>query len=119
MLNSNQGWMLLSEAMAAIGREYSWPTLKDIPVINDVLPDVAYDGSYQGASGKIAVARDGNRLLVEFAGQMPLAVYPSAAGDFVATAINLRLQFADSDKAPPSELTVVTGNMTESFMRTD
>jgi CubicO group peptidase (beta-lactamase class C family) len=119
MLNSNQGWMLLSEAMAAIGREYSWPTLEDIPVINDVLPDVAYDGSYQGASGKIAVARDGNRLLVEFAGQMPLAVYPSAAGDFVATAINLRLQFADSDKAPPSELTVVTGNMTESFKRTD
>jgi hypothetical protein len=70
-------------------------------------------------NGKIGVARDGNRLLAEFTGQQALAVYPAAAGDFVATAINLRLRFAGSDTARPSELTVVNGNETESFKRTD
>jgi len=119
MLNSNQGWMLREEITAAMGREYGWPALKDVPVISDVLPAVVYDGTYQSANGKIAVSRDGSRLLVAFAGQQPLPLYPAAAGDFVATAINLRLRFSDGDAARPSELTVVTGSKTESFKRTD
>jgi CubicO group peptidase (beta-lactamase class C family) len=119
MLNSNQGWMLGGEITAAVGREYGWPALKDIPEISTVVPDVAYAGIYESASGKIVVARDGNRLLVEFARQQALPVYPAAAGDFVATAINLRLRFAGDNAARPSELTVFNGNTTELFKRAD
>jgi CubicO group peptidase (beta-lactamase class C family) len=117
MINSQQGWMLRNEIIAAIGREYGWPELKDIPQISNVLPEVAYAGTYESPNGKIGVVQDGDRLLVEFAGQQALAVYRSAAGDFIAKAINLRLRFADGDTASPSEVTVITGNKTESFKR--
>ena len=119
MLNSNQGWVVRNEITAAVGREYGWPALKDIPEISSVVPDVAYGGLYESVNGKMKVARDGNRLLVEFAHQQALPVYPAGAGEFVARAINLRLRFADGDGARPPELTVVNGSKTESFKRTD
>ena len=59
------------------------------------------------------------RAEAQFAAQQALPVYPAAAGDFVATAINLRLRFAGGNTARPSELTVVNGSKTESFRRAD
>ncbi|HEV7138808.1 MAG TPA: serine hydrolase domain-containing protein [Steroidobacteraceae bacterium] len=117
MLNSNQGWMLRGEITAAVGREYGWPALKDIPEISDIVPGVGYAGTYESVNGRIVVAQDGNRLLVEFEGQSALPVYPAAAGEFVARAINLRLLFAGDDPARPSEVTVVTGSNTVLFKR--
>jgi hypothetical protein len=70
-------------------------------------------------NGRIRVAQDSKRLLVEFAFQQALPLYPAASGEFFARAINLRLRFAGVDPARPSELTVVNGNKTELFMRTD
>lgn len=119
MVNSNQGWMLRGEIMAAVGREYGWPALKDIPEIGEFAPNVAYAGTYESENARIAVAQDGNRLLVEFARQPALALYPAAAGEFFATAINLRLQFAGADPARPSELTALHGQKTELFKRID
>ena len=119
MVNSNQGWMLRGEIAAAVGREYGWPALKDIPEIGAIRPDVAYAGTYESVNGKLGVAQDGHRLLVEFALQQPLALYPAAAGEFFATSINLRLRFAGVDPARPSELTVVSGSKTELFKRAD
>jgi CubicO group peptidase (beta-lactamase class C family) len=119
MVNSNQGWMLRGEIVAAVGREYGWPALKDIPEIGEFAPNVAYAGTYESENGRIGVAQDGNRLLVEFALQPALALYPAAAGEFFATAINLRLQFAGADPARPSELTVTHGSSTELFKRID
>jgi CubicO group peptidase (beta-lactamase class C family) len=119
MLNSNQGGMLRGEITAAVGREYGWPALKDTPEISDIGPKVAYAGTYESVNGRIRVAQDSNRLLVEFAFQQALPLYPAAAGEFFARAINLRLRFAGVDPARPSELTVVNGNKTELFKRTD
>jgi CubicO group peptidase (beta-lactamase class C family) len=117
MVNSHQGATLRGEIAAAIGREYGWPALKDIPVVGEFAPDVAYAGTYESANGRIRVARDGNRLLVEFALQPSLPLYPAAGGEFFAKAINLRLQFAGTDPARPSELTVTHGPKTEVFKR--
>jgi CubicO group peptidase (beta-lactamase class C family) len=119
MVNSNQGWMLRGEITAAVGREYGWPALKDTPEIGDIGPNAAYAGTYEGVNGRIRVAQDSNRLLLELAFQQALPLYPAAAGDFFARAINLRLRFAGVDPARPSELTVVNGNKTELFKRTD
>lgn len=118
-IHSNQGWMLRGEITAAIGREYGWPALKDIPEVSDLEPKVGYAGTYEGANGTVRVAQDNNRLLVEFAFQPALPLYPAAAGEFFATAINLRLRFAGTDPARPSELTVVNGNKADLFRRTD
>jgi CubicO group peptidase (beta-lactamase class C family) len=119
LVNSTQGWMLRGEITAAVGREYHWPTLKDLPKISDVDPKVVYAGTYESVNGRIGVAQDANRLRVEFALQQALPLYPAAAGEFFARALNLRLRFAGHDPARPSELTVVTGNKTEVFKRTD
>jgi CubicO group peptidase (beta-lactamase class C family) len=119
LVNSNEGWMLRGEIAAAIGREYGWPELKDIPKIGSIDPDVAYAGTYESADASVTVAQDGERLLVEFALQPALPLYPAAAGEFVARAINLRLRFGGADPARPSELTVVNGAKTESFKRGD
>jgi CubicO group peptidase (beta-lactamase class C family) len=119
MVNSHQGWMLRGEITAAVGREYGWPALKDTPEIGDIAPKVAYAGTYVSVNGSIRVAQDSNRLLVEFGFQQALPLYPAAAGEFFARAINLRLRFAGVDPARPSELTVVNGNKTELFKRTD
>jgi hypothetical protein len=119
MVNSNQGWMLRHEITAAVGRESGWPPLKDGPSIGDMEPTFAYAGIYESASGRIRVAQESNRLLVEFASQQPLSVYPAAAGEFFSKAINLRLRFAGSEPTKPSELTVVHGDKSELFKRTD
>ena len=119
MVNSNQGWMMRGEVIAAVGRECGWPVLKDIPEIIGVVPDVAYAGTYESASGKVVVTRADSHLLVEFARQPALAVYPATDGGFAAGAINLRLRFAGDDAARPSELTVVNGSKSEAFKRTD
>lgn len=119
MVNSHQGWMLRGEITAAVAREYGWPALKDVPEIGDIAPDIAYAGTYENGAGKLHVTQDGKRLLVAFASQQPLPLYPTAAGEFFATAINLRLRFAGTDPARPSELTIVTGSKTETFTRAD
>ena len=99
-----------------MGQPYSRPTAAVISP-RKVAPDVAYAGTYESANGKLLVAQDGNRLLVEFALQPPLPLYPAAAGEFFARAISLRLQFAGADPARPSDLTVIHGPRTEVFKR--
>ncbi len=117
MVNCHQGSTLRGEITAAIGREYGWPALKDVPQIGAFAPDVSYAGTYESVNGKLQVAQDDNRLLVTFALQPAVPVYPAAAGEFFASAINLRLQFAGADPARPSELTVIHGPTTEAFKR--
>jgi CubicO group peptidase (beta-lactamase class C family) len=119
LVNSNGGWMLRGEIAAAVGREHGWPELKDVPKIGTIDPNVAFAGSYASANASLRVTQDGERLLVELASQPALPVYPAAAGEFFARAINLRLRFAGADPARPSELTVVNGSRTDLFRRID
>jgi CubicO group peptidase (beta-lactamase class C family) len=119
MANSNQGWMLRGEITAAVSREYGWPALKDTPEFGDIEPEVAYAGTYESTNGRARVAQDGNRLLIEFAFQQPLPLDAATNGEFFARAINLRVRFAGTDPARPSELTVVNGSKTELFKRID
>jgi CubicO group peptidase (beta-lactamase class C family) len=119
MVNSHQGATLRGEIAAAVGREYGWPALKESPETGEFAPEIACAGTYESANGKLRLARDGNRLLAEFALQQALPLYPAAAGEFFASAINLRLQFAGADPARPSELTVTHGSTTELFKRID
>jgi hypothetical protein len=119
MVNADQGWVMRGEIAEAVGREYGWLTLKDSPRIGNIDPIFAYAGSYEGAGGSIRMTQESKRLLVGFASQPPLSVYPAAAGEFFSMAINLRLRFAGSEPSSPSELTVVHGHKSELFKRTE
>ncbi|MDA9392630.1 hypothetical protein WN73_19065 [Bradyrhizobium sp. CCBAU 45394] len=119
MLNSNQGSVLRSEIVAAVGREYGWPVLQDVPQISEVVPDLPYAGTYESVNRTIGVRQQRHHHLIEFADQRALAAYPAVTGEFVARALNLRLRFSGDESGRPSELTVVTGNKTELFKRAD
>jgi hypothetical protein len=117
-VNSNQGWMLPGEITAAVGREYGWPALKDIPKLGAIDQEAVYAGTYEKDGQQIRITQDGTRLLVAFSHQQALPLYPTAAGEFFAKAINLRLRFGEADPARPSELTVIHGPKTAVFKRT-
>jgi CubicO group peptidase (beta-lactamase class C family) len=119
LVNSNGGWPLLGEIAAAVGRDYGWPELKEIPKPGTIESNIIYAGTYNSASASLSVMQDGERLLVELASQPPLPAYPAAPGEFFARAINLRLRFGGDDAARPSELTVINGAKTDVFRRAD
>ena len=119
MVNSIQGWILRGEIAGAVSREYDWPALKQFPQTSNMDPEPACAGDYESASGRIRVTQESDRLLVEFAPQQALPLYPSTAREFFSRAINLRLRFAGADPARPTELTVIHGDKTELFKRID
>jgi CubicO group peptidase (beta-lactamase class C family) len=119
MVNSIQGWALPGEIVAAVGREYGWPPLKDIPKVAALDAEIDYAGTYEKDGAQLRITPQGARLFVEFPRQQAVPVYPTAAREFFAKAINLRLRFGDTDPARPSELTVIHGAKTDLFKRID
>jgi CubicO group peptidase (beta-lactamase class C family) len=119
MANSNQGWPLCGEVAAAVAREYGWPALKETPEIGEIAANAVCAGMYENENGRMRIEQDGNRLLLEFASQQALPLYPAAAGGFFARAINLQMRFTGPDPAKPSELTIVNGSKTELLTRVD
>ncbi|MGY3617748.1 serine hydrolase domain-containing protein [Bradyrhizobium sp. USDA 10063] len=119
MVNSIQGWMLGSEITAAVGREYSWPALKELQEASEIDQKFMLTGEYESANQRIRVARDGERLLVEFPFQKAVPLYYSTTGEFFSKAINLRLQLGGNNPERPSDLTVIHGQKTELFKRVD
>ena len=119
IVNSFQGWTLPGEITAAVGREYGWPALKDVPTLGAIDQDIHYAGTYDNGGEQISIAQDGARLLVAFPRQVPLPLYPTAAGEFFAKALNMRLKFGETDLARPSELTVIHGPKTAVYKRAD
>jgi hypothetical protein len=119
MVNSIQGWPLPAEIVAAVGREYGWPPLKDVPKVAALEAESDYAGTYEKDGAQLRITPQGTGLLVEFPHQQAIAVYPTAVREFFAKAINLRLTFGDADPARPSELTVIHGPKKEVFKRAD
>lgn len=119
MANSFQGWMLRGEMTAAIGREYGWPALKEVPKAAAIDSEAGYAGTYEKGREKIRITQDGARLLVEFPRQEAIPLYPTGASEFFGTAVNLRLRFGAADPGRLSELTVIHGPKTDLFNRTD
>jgi len=109
MLNSNQGWPVRDEIIAAIGREYAWPESvdrKSEPVMPTGL-DCA--GSYRSASGVTArVAQTDDALILELGEQPPIPLRPADAG-FAASVINLQVQFEVASDGIASAMTLHHG----------
>ena len=118
MVNSNQGWMLCGEIHCC---SRSWNTVGPHSKMRRRSAisgrKLRTPGTYESVNGRIRVAQDSNRLLVEFAFQNRRFSSVSCGRRRIlsARAINLRLRFAGTDPARPSELTVVNGNKADLF----
>jgi hypothetical protein len=120
MINSIQGWFLRGELYDSIGREYQWPRSRDLPTATSMTTRVDYAGLYRSRDAvTVQVMQETERLLLRFSQQAPIPVFPTAAGEFFARAINLRARFGGSDAARPTSLTIIFPGKTIDFNRVD
>jgi hypothetical protein len=99
MTNGDEGGALFPEIVGAIAREYDWPDRWSgvRPGESKSLqpgPAVTYEGTYgDGARLSVAVAAQGDRLLLSAQGQAALPLRPEGAHRFRAEALNTEVAF--------------------------
>jgi CubicO group peptidase (beta-lactamase class C family) len=120
MNNSIQGWPLRGEIIKAIGREYGWPTAAAIPEAATVPSGTDYSGRYSnpdGAAFEVVQAAEG--LFLQFGRQKPIPLKPTSDGEFLATAVNLRVRFENTNAGRPIAMTVLLSGKTIALTRVD
>jgi hypothetical protein len=118
MINSIQGWPILNETLKAIGREYSWPLHRTLPVATAMPIGITYSGLYRdddGTTFEISQLTEG--LCLQFGHQSPLPLCPASEEEFFATAVNLRVRFEKIDAGTPTSMTVIQGEKVISLTR--
>jgi len=107
LLNSNRGFPLREEIVAAIGRQYEWASSADTSEMVALSPDVDYAGTYRDAAGfMFHVAQSEDGLLLEFGGQKALPLDPVAPLEFASTALDLSVRFAVGEHGGTMSMTV-------------
>jgi CubicO group peptidase (beta-lactamase class C family) len=100
MVNSNEGWPLISEMMQAIATEYEWPDAisKDKALVN--LENInGYVGIYLSDTGdEFRVRNNGENLNFQYEQQPPLPIFPSSEFEFFSTVVNTSIIFEKDDK---------------------
>jgi CubicO group peptidase (beta-lactamase class C family) len=119
MNNSIQGWPLRGEIMNAIGREYEWPSPQAMHAAAAMPSQMDFSGRYTNQDGILfEVAQTADGLLVQFDRHMPIPLKPGADGEFLATAVNLRLRFEKGDGGnPPLVMKVLLSGKTIALER--
>ncbi|MGI8554587.1 MAG: serine hydrolase [Dehalococcoidia bacterium] len=104
MTNADSGAVLIAEILAAIAEAYDWPGYRSwhnpLVTIHPSTVDT-YVGAYELKSGqRLLVSRRDGGLVVQLESQDPLDLYPESESRFVATAIDLQINFdrADDDQ---------------------
>lgn len=100
MVNSNEGWPLISEIMQAIATEYEWPDAisKDKAMVSlDNIDD--YVGIYLSDIGdEFRVTNNGINLNFQYGQQPLLPIFPSSEFDFFSTVVNTTIRFEKDDQ---------------------
>lgn len=100
MTNGDAGSALVAALFDAIAREFDWPGyLPEPPTPVTVAPEMleSYVGVYTlRPDFTLTVQRDGDALMVQPTGQLPLRFTPESATTFAAAAVTTKLTF-DSD----------------------
>jgi CubicO group peptidase (beta-lactamase class C family) len=120
MNNSIQGWRLRGEIIKAIGREYGWQDPQAIGGAPATPPDMDCCGPYGNQDGvTLEITRDTEGLLLHFGRQEPVPLKPLSDGEFLATAVNLRVRFEKADAGRTLAMKVVSGGKTIALTRID
>ncbi len=100
MVNSNEGWPLISEILQAIAIEYQWDdgVPNDRIVIN--LPNTNdYVGIYSSIDGiEFIITANESYLNLHYKLQPPLPIFPSSALEFFSDVVNTIIEFERDDK---------------------
>jgi CubicO group peptidase (beta-lactamase class C family) len=116
--NSIQGWPLRGEIINSIGREYRWPAPQPIHAAATMPSGMDYSGLYRSQDGvTFEVAHGAEGLLLRFDRQTPIPLKPSSDGEFLATAVNLRVRFENADAGPAVAMTVLSNGKTIALTR--
>jgi CubicO group peptidase (beta-lactamase class C family) len=94
LLNSNRGFPLRDEIVAAISRQYQWPAAEGEPAIVALPADTDYAGTYRDAAGfTFRITQTGRGLLLTYNTQQELPLDPLSRFAFVADALDLKVDF--------------------------
>lgn len=96
MTNSDNGGPLAQEILLATARVYGWPGLEAAVVTPIALtPDALeqYVGVYQVPQARLAVSRDGDRLMLSQDGAEPFELVPTATDTFMYLGAGITLRF--------------------------
>ena len=107
MINSVQGWPLPGEILAAIGREFGWPSVSDERKQVTVEEIGRFAGTYRDANGvTVEVRSEGSNLALAFEGQEPIPLQAVSETEFASDTLDLKAIFAPGEKDARSSLEV-------------
>jgi len=110
LLNSNRGFPLREEIVAAIGRQYNWPIAGNERTISAMSSDLDYAGIYCDPAGfTFRVAQTEHGLLLSFGGQTALLLAPASRLEFANDVLDLKVGFAQANGGPIDSMTVTQG----------
>ncbi len=101
MINSNQGWLLIEELLAAIGREYGWPTTAQ--TTSDTSIAARLVGSYRDNADRVfRIEQDGGKLVLRVGDQAPVRLTPSSNGALSSRIPQTTVRLAPASEGPPA-----------------
>jgi CubicO group peptidase (beta-lactamase class C family) len=110
LLNSNRGFPLREEIVAAIGRYYEWPAAASVPKVVAMSSDVNYAGTYRDPLGfTFRVAQTKGGLLLQFGAQQSLPLDPISPLEFAGDVLDLKVSFAAGEHGAIVSMTVTQG----------
>lgn len=108
LLNSNRAFPLREEVIAAIGREYNWPSRPNPTTTAAISADIKYNGIYRDTEGfefRVIQTEQGLRLCFGMQTSVPLV--PITPFEFASTVLNLNVSFATEIRSGVTAMTVI------------
>jgi CubicO group peptidase (beta-lactamase class C family) len=108
MVNSNEGWPLISEILQAIATEYQW----DEAVPNDrIIINLQNTNDYVGTYSSVGeieflITANGSHLNLHYEQQPPLPIFPSSILEFFSEVVNMTIEFERDDKSRIIAMTI-------------
>lgn len=123
MTNSNNGGALISEILASVAAEYSWPEFKVVEKVSiRAYPTVnkQAEGDYQQVNKPAHVVADGDRLYFqsELFGGIPMELFRESETAFFMTAQDLTIRFEQRADGAIIGFSLLRGTNTYSAKRT-
>jgi hypothetical protein len=110
MINSNQGWLLIEELLASIGREYGWPTMAQ--TTSDTSIAARFVGTYRDSADRMfRIEQAGGKLLLRVGDQEPIRLTPSSNGALSSQIPQTTVRPAPASQGSPA-ITLTQGGRT-------
>lgn len=124
LTNSDAGMELADEIVAAVGREYNWPGLRELKEHAEIAVDTKvlarYVGRYQLATNVvIAITQSGNQLSALATGQAAFPIFPEGQAEFFAKVTEVQIRFESDANGKVTALSILQRGNTSRAVRID